>query len=103
MLGKRVRNDTSAEELRHEIDNSLDGDDAGLDSSERRERRLQQNRKSAKKCRLKKKEEFSVMKNDVNLLQEENRTLKDKINEITIMLYQKMEENTSLQRKLESA
>jgi hypothetical protein len=39
MLGKRVRNDTSAEELRHEVDNSLDGDDAGLDSSERRERR----------------------------------------------------------------
>lgn len=71
-------------------------EDDGLDSSERRERRLQQNRKSAKKCRLKKKEEFSVMKNDVSLLHDENRTLKDKINEITIMLYQKMEENTSL-------
>ena len=39
VLGKRIRNDTSADELRDEVDNSLDGEDAGLDSSERRERR----------------------------------------------------------------
>lgn len=41
--------------------------------------RLQQNRKSAKKCRMKKKAEFSVMKNDVAALQEENKNLKDKV------------------------
>ncbi|CDW71210.1 transcription factor hbp-1a-like [Stylonychia lemnae] len=104
ILGKRVRNETSTDDLKAEIEGSVDNsEDAGLDSSERRERRLQQNRKSAKKCRLKKKEEFSNMKADVMALQEENKTLKDKINEITIMLYQKMEENTSLQRKLETA
>jgi hypothetical protein len=31
-----------------------------------------QNRKSAKKCRLKKKAEFTVMKDDVSFLQENN-------------------------------
>lgn len=41
--------------------------------------RLQQNRKSAKKCRLKKKEEFHSMKSDVMALQDENKTLKDKV------------------------
>jgi hypothetical protein len=40
---------------------------------------LQQNRKSAKKCRMKKKAEFSVMKNDVAALQDENKNLKDKV------------------------
>ena len=38
-----------------------------------------QNRKSAKKCRLKKKAEFSVLKNDVIRLQEENKNLKEKV------------------------
>ena len=73
--------------------------------------RLQQNRKSAKKCRMKKKAEFNVMKNDVVALQEENKNLKDKVqfilftsrqvNDMSMMLYQKMEENNQLQRKLE--
>lgn len=39
MLGKRLRNDTSTEGLREEVENSIDGEDGGLDSSERRERR----------------------------------------------------------------
>lgn len=82
-----------------EADQHLDDNDQ--DSEEKRERRLVQNRKSAKKCRLKKKEEFNVMKKEVQALTNENKTLKDKINEMTIMLYQKMEENSSLQRKLE--
>jgi hypothetical protein len=38
-----------------------------------------QNRKSAKKCRLKKKAEFGTMKYDVIKLQEENKILKDKV------------------------
>ncbi len=39
VLGKRVHHETSTENLREEIEGSLDGDDEGLDSSERRERR----------------------------------------------------------------
>ena len=42
-------------------------------------RRLLQNRKSAKKCRQKKKEEFTVMRSDVMKMQEENKNLKDKV------------------------
>ena len=41
--------------------------------------RLLQNRKSAKKCRLKKKAEFNHLKGDVMVLQEENKTLKEKV------------------------
>lgn len=41
--------------------------------------RLMQNRKSAKKCRLKKKAEFGSMRGDVMKLQEENKTLKEKV------------------------
>ena len=40
VLGKRLRNETSADELRAELDGSNENsDEAGLDSSERRERR----------------------------------------------------------------
>jgi len=38
-----------------------------------------QNRKSAKKCRLKKKAEFSVLKGDVDLITRENNDLKAKV------------------------
>lgn len=41
--------------------------------------RLLQNRKSAKKCRQKKKQLFNVLQHDVTLLQEENKNLKDKV------------------------
>lgn len=41
------------------------------------------------------------MKNEVSNLQEENKNLKDKINEMTLMLYQKIEENSQLHKKLE--
>lgn len=41
--------------------------------------RLMQNRKSAKKCRLKKKAEFGQMRGDVTKLQDENKVLKDKV------------------------
>lgn len=57
-------------------------------------KRLLQNRKSAKKCRQKKKALFNVLKNDVSGLSDENKILKDKINEMTMMLYSKIEENT---------
>ena len=46
--------------------------------------RLLQNRKSAKKCRLKKKAEFGQMRGDVTKLQDENKQLKDKVSTATI-------------------
>ncbi len=71
-----------------------------------------QNRKSARKCRIKKKEEFSTLKEEVVELRKDNASLKDKvslqapthslqINEMSILLFQKIEENTGLQRKLD--
>lgn len=41
--------------------------------------RLMQNRKSAKKCRLKKKAEFVVLKSDVDLINKENNDLKTRV------------------------
>lgn len=41
--------------------------------------RLMQNRKSAKKCRLKKKAEFVVLKSDVDLISKENNDLKMRV------------------------
>ena len=38
-----------------------------------------QNRKSAKKCRLKKKAEFSLLKDDVDAISKENNELKQKV------------------------
>ena len=38
-----------------------------------------QNRKSARKCRMKKKEEFSVIKDEVVTLRAENKSLKEKV------------------------
>jgi hypothetical protein len=63
--------------------------------------RLQQNRKSAQKCRLKKKAEFFTMKEDVMKFQQENKELKERVNEVTMMLYNKIEENQQLQKKME--
>lgn len=50
-----------------------------VNSVKRSESRLQQNRKSAKKCRLKKKAEFGQMRGDVNKLHDENKNLKEKV------------------------
>jgi len=50
---------------------------------------------------MKKKDEFNVMKEEVTSLRKENKGLKDKVNEITVMLYSKIQENTLLQRKIE--
>ena len=41
--------------------------------------RLVQNRKSAQKCRLKKKAEFVTMKDDIKKLAQENKDLKEKV------------------------
>ena len=41
--------------------------------------RLEQNRKSAKKCRLKKKAEFKEISKDVDCLKAENKELKAKV------------------------
>lgn len=56
------------------VDNFL-----SVNSVKRSESRLQQNRKSAKKCRLKKKAEFGQMRGDVNKLHDENKNLKEKV------------------------
>lgn len=62
-------------------------EDESEDAALRRERRLMQNRKSAKKCRLKKKAEFSKLSSGVDGIQQENVDLKVKLNDITVMLY----------------
>ena len=41
--------------------------------------RLIQNRKSAQKCRLKKKAEFAKMKEDIKKLNQTNKDLRDKV------------------------
>lgn len=85
-------------------ENSQDDDllkDDGVDSEVRRERRLMQNRKSAKKCRLKKKAEFNCLKDDIEATIRENGELKIKVSELTMLLYQKIEENNVLQRRIE--
>lgn len=50
---------------------------------------------------MKKKEEFSIIKDEVVSLRDENKALKDKVNEITVMLYSKIQEVSLLQRKVE--
>jgi len=84
-----------------ELDDSSNEDDNSADVEGIRQRRLMQNRKSARKCRMKKKEEFSVIKDEVVTLRNENKQLKDKVNEITVMLYSKIQEVSLLQRKIE--
>jgi hypothetical protein len=46
-----------------------------------------QNRKSAKKCRLKKKAEFGQMRGDVKKLLEENKNLKEKVGTLPLSYY----------------
>lgn len=60
-----------------------------------------QNRRSAQKCRLKKKEEFGTLKNQNARLLKENATINEKLNEVTMMLYRKIDENQALTKKLE--
>jgi len=43
------------------------------------------------------------MQEDVVSLQHDNKLLKEKVNEITMMLYSKIEENAHIQRKLDQA
>ena len=48
--------------------------------------RLLQNRKSAKKCRLKKKAEFGVLADEVDGLKKQNKDLQDKVSYLRIKL-----------------
>lgn len=41
------------------------------------------------------------MKDELKTLRSENKEVKDKLNEVTIMLYKKIEENTKLTKKAE--
>lgn len=41
------------------------------------------------------------MKDELKTLRNENKEVKDKLNEVTIMLYKKIEENTKLTKKAE--
>lgn len=43
------------------------------------------------------------MQQDVVNLEQENKVLKEKVNDITMMLYNKIEENANIQRKLDQA
>lgn len=61
------------------LDNDLE-DDEGSDEELRKERRLQQNRKSAKKCRLKKKAEVCQMSDTYTRMNDENNQLKTQLN-----------------------
>jgi len=50
---------------------------------------------------MKKKAEFSTLAEEVDALKKENKEMHEKINEITLMLYQKMDENNALTRRVE--
>lgn len=106
ILGKRSSNESSLEQLKAETEESREqGSAGGDDRQDKRERRypnqqsltalnslcfrLQQNRKSAKKCRLKKKAEYGQMRNDVMKLQDENKNLKEKVYPADLMVIDK--------------
>jgi len=78
--------------------NSDEGSDRSGDepSCDRKERRLLQNRKSAQKCRQKKKALIGCLKDRFNDINRENEDLKFQIQSITLMLYQKIDENSIL-------
>ena len=63
--------------------------------------RLLQNRESAKKCRIKKKANFEVIHKEVESLKKDKKEMLEKINELTLLLYSKVDENNNLQRKVE--
>jgi hypothetical protein len=64
--------------------------------------RLYLNRKSAKKCRLKKKaEQEQILKQRENLVNE-NKELQQKINQISDILLKKIEEHQEMMKKLEA-
>ena len=60
-----------------------------------------QNRKSAQKCRIKKKIESLNIKDQLIKTQNENRDLKEKLNEVTMMLFKKIEDNQHLSKCME--
>lgn len=60
-----------------------------------------QNRRSAQKCRLKKKEEFGSLKQANLRLTKENTVLNEKLNEVTMMLYRRIDENQAMTKRLE--
>ena len=64
--------------------------------------RLIQNRESAKRCRLKKKEEKQKLSQEREMLVSQNKELKEKLEEVTQLLYSKIEENQQLYQKIES-
>ena len=63
--------------------------------------RLLQNRESAKKCRIKKKANFEIIHKEVESLKNDKKEMLEKINELTLLLYSKVDENNNLQRKVE--
>ncbi|CDW77389.1 bzip transcription factor [Stylonychia lemnae] len=78
---------------------SFNDDSSDADS---RERRLVQNRKSAMKCRLKKKYEFDEMKVKLDDLKHQNIELNIQFKNTCILYEDKIKENESLKEKLDS-
>ena len=54
--------------------------------------RLLQNRESAKKCRIKKKANFEIIHREVESLKTDKKEMLEKINELTLLLYSKVDE-----------
>jgi len=105
ILGKRKFSicEDALTKLSSNFDKESAQNDESNESEDKKHKRLMQNRKSAKKCRQKKKYEFVIMQQDVVNLESENKVLKEKVNDITMMLYNKIEENAHIQRKLDQA
>eukprot|EP00347_Sterkiella_histriomuscorum_P005814 403355170 len=87
-------------------EDSLEGEDdddscENENSQVKRQKRLIQNRKSAKKCRLKKKDEHNRMKKEISLLIQENRILKHQLIELSNQFQIKQNDSATLQAQYE--
>eukprot|EP00347_Sterkiella_histriomuscorum_P019193 403342579 len=71
------------------------------DDEDSRERRLVQNRKSAMKCRMKKKNEYEEMKTELDNLKAQGVELNIKFKNTCLMYEDKIKENEELKKKLD--
>ena len=97
-VNKKVKDEEN--ELSERSSNSSDYE-FDNQSDDKRARRLMRNKKSALKCRMKKKAEFVIMKEERDQFKEETTVTKAKLHEVTVMLYKKIEENQFLTNKID--